>query len=285
MKIMKLKNILFISLLFLFTTIFYSCDRINENDYLIPVGESEWKGQRVLIEDFTGMDCPNCPAAATIAENLQGLFPGRVIVLANHVNRANAGNLCSPDSMTSSVGDEYFSTFFTGPMSLPMGMVNRINFSSNKLLDRSKWSDEVIKQMDQIPVFSLELTALYNSNNRLLTINTQTIPLSDLQGEYSMTVLITQNDIIAPQKDKTGIIKQYIHKHVLRASVTPASGSQLMSGAVEKNVTITKQYTFSVPAKWDKGGFVDMNNCSVIAFISNPATSEILQVAESKVIL
>lgn len=54
--------------------------------------------KRVLIEEFTGHLCPNCPEASHIAENLQQLYPGKITIIAIH--SGNFANLVSPNYMT-----------------------------------------------------------------------------------------------------------------------------------------------------------------------------------------
>ena len=40
--------------------------------------------QKVLIEDFTGFRCGNCPSAAETADNLYKAYKGKIIVIGIH---------------------------------------------------------------------------------------------------------------------------------------------------------------------------------------------------------
>src|SRR4051812_34556054 len=41
--------------------------------------------KNILIEDFTGVRCPNCPKSHQRAEKIADSFPGRIAITAIHV--------------------------------------------------------------------------------------------------------------------------------------------------------------------------------------------------------
>jgi hypothetical protein len=66
---MKLKNILLgaASAIAIFATV--ACQEVDPNDRLIYVKPAE-AGRAVLIEDFTGQNCKNCPNGTTIINDI-----------------------------------------------------------------------------------------------------------------------------------------------------------------------------------------------------------------------
>ena len=84
-----MKNTKHIITLFIITIIlsFNSCDII-EGPYMIdndttPIDTSTYV-KKVLIEDFTGHRCPNCPSAAEELAALQNYYEDKVIGIAIH---------------------------------------------------------------------------------------------------------------------------------------------------------------------------------------------------------
>jgi hypothetical protein len=60
--------------------LFAACDHIDENDRLIYV-EPESVKRCVLLEDFTGQKCVNCPRGTEVIEQLQETYPDNVIAV------------------------------------------------------------------------------------------------------------------------------------------------------------------------------------------------------------
>ena len=83
----KISGIL--ALLALSALLITSCDIIEE-PFLVPVAGSNdtipvvEKVRKVLLEDFTGQKCPNCPEAAEIAHNLKTIYGEQLILLTVH---------------------------------------------------------------------------------------------------------------------------------------------------------------------------------------------------------
>lgn len=100
---MKIKTLLYTTAAGLLTLA--SCDTVSENDRYIYVEEAEVQ-RCVLLEDFTGQQCPNCPNAAVETNKLQESYPNSVIAVAIHGGPLSPN---TPVSLKSHVGDLYYS--------------------------------------------------------------------------------------------------------------------------------------------------------------------------------
>ena len=90
---MKLKNILLgaASAIAIFATV--ACQEVDPNDRLIYVKPAE-VGRAVLIEDFTGQKCINCPNGTNAINNMKKpLIPRCITVLRSNVSPASRLNL------------------------------------------------------------------------------------------------------------------------------------------------------------------------------------------------
>ena len=79
---MKIKNFLLLSLA---AVAFAACDNISESERYGKDPVDVQKAKNVLIEDFTGQKCINCPKATDVIHELQGLYgEDHVIAVAIH---------------------------------------------------------------------------------------------------------------------------------------------------------------------------------------------------------
>ena len=102
-----------------------ACEVIPDGERFDPVGKIESR-RVVLLEEFTGVQCTNCPAAAKVAQSLLSEYPDNLVVVGLHGR--NTGDFGKPfeneqDFRISDV-EAYYDEF--GPTDgYPCGMVNR----------------------------------------------------------------------------------------------------------------------------------------------------------------
>ena len=103
----------FFAFIFTFSNIFQSCDVI-EGPFTeeIIVEECAEKCKKILLEDYTGHKCGNCPRAAEKAEELKEIYGVQLIPIAIHAGffASDFGGNFTTD-FTSIAGNEW-DTFF-----------------------------------------------------------------------------------------------------------------------------------------------------------------------------
>jgi hypothetical protein len=83
----------------------------------------------------------------------------------------------------------------------------------------------------------------------LLTVNTTSKFFSDASGDYYLSVLLVENDIIAYQE---GIGSTAHHMNVLRGSMsTSVFGDLIASGSIAKNSTYPKTFQKTLDVSWN----------------------------------
>lgn len=267
-----------------------ACDK-TDAPYLTPANNDEpgTGTKNVLLEEFTGIKCTNCPKAHSEARNIQLLNPGRVIIVSIH-----AGFFATPDGSglfttdyRTDEGNEINAAF--GVEENPTGMINRTKIGDAFLQGSDSWQSNIENELSKTANVTLTLPIEWNSSNRSLTINPSVNFLEDVQGKYNISVVITEDSLNSPQKNSdinfgtVPTINPYYHRHVLRKAVNGTWGEALNSGnSIAMGTTLSKSYTFVLPNSWDE------NHCSVVAYVSRmDEVSEkysVLQVAESHVI-
>jgi|ERR1051326_5324054 hypothetical protein len=273
---------------------FSSCDKVKMPYVKGSAGSTDTTGsniRKVLIEDFTGAKCGNCPTAAVTINTIKGIHPGKVISIAVHADfYAIPGAAPYTYDFRTTPGNDY--DVFFQPPSFPNGMINRKDYpSGGHWKSVSSWASIVDTLLALPSDASIEITNNYNSTTRNLTTNVKTKFLNPLNGTYKLMVALTEDSIVKPQTDYSQPAGQqdvlnYIHRHVLRDAITSTSwGDSVATGLIAAGDSITKTYNYTLPATYPatNGIAPNENLCYVIAYIYNAATYEVIQVEEKKI--
>jgi hypothetical protein len=113
----------------------------------------------------------------------------------------------------------------------------------------------------------LNVTAVYEENNRLLTIKVNGIKNEEFDAveEYAnLTVLLTEDGIVAPQnnREEGKYVNDYVHNGVLRTNVSEIWGDPVTWNGNK----FVKTYTIKLDDEWVK------DNMQVVAFLAKPFT-------------
>lgn len=234
---MKIKNIIssirnFKSLLLLggLVGILFSCSDIAEDERLIYV-EPAKAARNVLIEDFTGQRCVNCPKATEAIHEIQNIYGENVIAVAIHCGPFGGLSAKNNGLMTES-GKEYWSTWFEPTQGQPVAKINR-GAATN---DYENWSKLVKESLEQTTDVTINATADYTPGAPYLTLKATTRANSGRKAKIQ--AWLTEDDITAPQIMPDGSRNnEYVHQHVFRAVVNGAWGEEIVYGEDEQNFT------------------------------------------------
>lgn len=290
-----------------------SCDKI-ENPYpedssqaatcTEPTFDTNINTQRnVLLEDFTGHRCPNCPFATYSAIQLQNTLEGQgkhLIIVGEHVT-----NLAEPQSnpdgsfayeFRTEAGDNFgsltnsYSEFFggsTGFSYVPIGLVDRANYNSSVLVDVGDWSDAINARFSAPIGANLQMKTIYDQVSNKACIYVETEFVQNLTGDFNMVIYVLEDSIVTwqingPSGDPTyplnTNIEFYMHRHVLRKTVSGTWGTLVASGSVAIGETSVAGFNVDLDPTWNA------NHISFVAYVYDDATKEILQTIEHHLI-
>lgn len=234
--------------------------------------------QMVLLEDFTGHYCGNCPAGTDIIRQLETAYADRLIVIAVH-----AGNLSLPNppdfpmDFRTPDGNVLNSTFKNSLIGLPNGFVNRVTVNDGIVLNKDRWAEVVASELPKKPEVDLKVARTYDSTTRTVTLNVNVKYLEAGTANDNIAAVITESKIISDQLDyrlTNSHIDEYEFNHVYRAAVNGPWGEALSATAIAKGTTITKQLTYTLPAgkPWVPA------NCDVVVYVHrHNTTKQVLQ--------
>lgn len=269
-----------------------SCDKVNDPyNTSGPVGGGDTtvvKVRKVLLEDYTGHRCGNCPPAAVTAQTLKTTYGEKLVVMTIH-----AGFFAEPKAapygydFRNTVSDDYDNFFVDGAPN-PLGMVNRREYpANNHIKDFGEWGTLVGAALSEAPDAHIEITNLYNTTSRQLSTKVRTEFLNPLTGDYKLAVLLVEDSIVKPQKfyypapGKDSLT--YVHHHVLRDAISNDSwGDLIATGSVAAGDTVSVSLSYDLPLNF-KGLVPRENHCYVVAYVYNATTYEVIQVEEKKI--
>lgn len=279
-----MRNILFIILAVIFLQ---ACE---EKPVTIPEFQEIETGKVVLIEELTGVSCPNCPTGSKTVEAIADKYNDNIIVVGIH------GDFLSEPITKEGYESKYdlrtdagkFLEGYLAPwISKPCAYFNRVKKESDDFFGNSagggEWFSRAEEELNRDQVIGLNLTPEYDQDSRKLKLKVIVDPLVDLQGDYYVSVMITENNIIDSQKDADKIKTDYHHKHVLRDMITAYEGDPVGTSFSE-DVNVELNFEYTLPES--NGGIWKPKDVSAVVFISDltGSSKEILQAAEVHIV-
>jgi thiol-disulfide isomerase/thioredoxin len=231
------------SLILILSIFIISCDKIEPPYTNLNGGNGGTNDtiRKVLLEDFTGHTCTNCPSAHKLTSDLHQLYGDQLIIVAIHAGSfAKPRNAPYEADYRTAEGNSIFNFF--NVQSTPIGMVNRIKQTNGGfLVEKGAFATEVSKQLDSLPEepdLYIHLDPTFNATDSTLNLATETTFLNSLPaGKYNLCIMITEDDIISPQYNNDPSIGDvpeildYEHKHMLRGMVSPDFGDEILDGS------------------------------------------------------
>ncbi len=287
------KSILIFSLVF--TAFLQSCmevgpdinflpDIVNANDttFMAPVEQAV--PRKVLLEEFTGVRCVNCPLGHQRAKDIMATHPNKVYTVGLHT-----GLFSNPYNQTGLVSLHDFRLpeataieNLLGAQSYPSGAVDRKLFSTENfvILNINKWENYVNSQLTLPTPYKIELATSYDTTSRSLQVTATTKLTSTSTDTVNISVMILENNITDIQLTPQGIDTFYNHQHVLRAMFTPVGGSSFNVPDLNAGRVIVRNFTGVLPA------IINEREVEILVFIHRVGSSskEILQVEGVKLV-
>lgn len=222
-------------------------------DYTVTAIVMDPSGKTVLLHDYTGVKCVNCPAAAEIAHQLQNQYDGRLVVMSVHAGYQATPFPDSPDFRTEE-GDDWYN----GNNSNPLGSVNRVKLLSGYTLQASAWTDAVTSAFTEPQTIEARVFNTYNETTRQLIANIAAMELEEVTGDLSVTVCLIEDNIVGKQVTPSGLATDYVHRHVFRTTLNGTYGEDL---SFDDNHLYTKSFYLTLPETYNA------DNCYVVAYI------------------
>lgn len=236
-----------------------SCDVAPDERFVYE--EPVTRQRTVLLMDFTGQKCVNCPEAHEVMQQLVQQYGDTALItvsihagaLATSVDRTNfeRNNI----GLMIAEGDAMNNAF--GINTWPVGVVDRINAPGAGMLV-PEWAGAVRDAVGKPAYVHIAANASLKEN----VISVDTRVTSTTNGDFSLQVWVLEDSIKARQETKQGRVDDYIHNNVLRYvayDVKEGFPITLEKGVESRNTCdITVKYTDK--ERWNTA------NLSVVCF-------------------
>jgi len=270
-----------------------ACNKIDTSTEVftitMPVTVTQWDPdyaktvvQKIYVEEFTGHTCIYCPNGAAILKTIMEEDP-TIIATAIHCTSLAAPLTQPPfdNDYRTPMGDRICSDFkITG---LPKAMINRKGNGANGWeFDRNKWRS-TIAGIDRNNVKAgIQLQCHIDTVKQVIEAQVAVTIIKNIPNPVQLCLLLQQDGFISGQLNGNQEILDYEHTHVLRAGFNGNYGMKLTSDGVVKeqfkySVAFKLAYSNSFPNSFLP---LKMENCSVVAYLLDMTTKEVVQVEE-----
>ncbi len=234
-------------------------------------GTLEPTGKTVLIKDFTGARCVNCPDAATYAHNLQHqLGEDHIFIMSVHAGFLAQPMGSFPDFLTDE-GTEWYNNHDSNPVFA----VDHVALTDGNTLNVNQIDAPVAAALAEEQSFEIQVKPNYDETSRQLNVEVNALALADKEGEFSITVSLVEDHIIGWQTTTGGVDREYDFRNVLRGTLNGAYGDEFATSGVEANETFRFNYSTDLNADYNA------DECYLMVYIAQG--DKILQTAVAKV--
>jgi hypothetical protein len=281
----------------------YGCDKVDAPyreevvapDFCSTGIDDSIPNKKVLVEDYTGHGCGNCPDAGIyLNDTLKPLYNHCLVVISVHAGffAGTCPNALVCLSMPNPPAGSFETDFNTVPGSAwntffgisgnPKGMVDRIDYpNGSHSKTYNAWGPAIATELEKDAKAKIKISNSFNQASNSVNVSVESEFVDNLQGDYKLQVVITEDSLIDWQlwynHQPDEYVPDYIHRHVLRDGLNTTWGETISTGAVAKGTIVTKNYNYTINSSWN------VNHCNIVAFIYDDATKEVLQVEEQPV--
>ncbi len=266
---------------------FLSCEEIPPvvTGSMGPVGpppDVEQQERQVLIEEFTGVRCVNCPAGSAAIEDLRGLHGHRLVAVSLHAGEFAPPYSASAFDFRTSEGEQILS-YLGEPFGYPTAAVNRRLFENefDLQLGQAQWAGFIAEELAVAPKVKIDIEPAFNAVTRNLSVQVTLYVQEDITDpEVRLSVMISESNIVDLQLTPASATPKpdYSHQHVLRGMMTNFDGAPITETLAVQAV-IERNFNLTLPVGWKEG------DCHVVAFVHLSGDSkEVLQAHEEEVI-
>jgi len=249
--------------------------------------------RNVLLEDFTGHKCPNCPLGNVKAEEAEENHPDRVFAVSIHQGANNDNSLqvtlatcgdtiANPESefchdFITEEGVEIGSEFATGFgfNGNPSGTVNRIIFEGQNMFSfYTLWEDRVNTVLDTDPVVSLQTASNYFESSNGLYLHVEAEFLEPYETGVNIVTYVIENEIIAWQDSVGTNVEHYHHHNVFIGCIDGLAFGKSLGTTFTVENKISTDYSYKIPDG------LTPDDIHFVTYVYDVETYEILQVVK-----
>lgn len=219
------------------------------------------ENKKVILEEFTGINCVYCPQGHAIAKQIQDNNPGNVFLINVHQGGFATPSGNQPDFRTPFGNGIVNQSYSGGGFGYPSGTVNRHNFPGMEMtnagttaMGRDKWSAASNIILQEASYVNVALESEVDFQTRQMTINVEVYYTGNSpENTNKLNVVLLQNNTLGPQTGG-GMGNNYVHMHRLIDMITGQWGEDITTTTA--GTFVSKTYNYTIPE--------DLNNIPIV---------------------
>lgn len=234
--------------------------------------------QKILIEEYTGFKCTNCPDGARKIADLLTIYGDTLVPVSIHsgtfAEPGESGGHSYVTDFRTVAGDDYNTTFLEPGSPYPSAVINRTRFNSLYVQKKENWqtiiNSEISNSTSTVPV--LKVHTFYSEESHSLYCEASILFNESSSTNYGIVFLLIEDNIIDVQLDGGTFVEDYDHHHVLREALSNPFGDPVNATSVSigEEITVGSDY-LELDAFWKA------NDCEVVAVLVDLSSSEVKQ--------
>ena len=267
---MKKLSLIFATLALMFFAM--GCDKIDINNTHKPY-EPISGNKTVLIKDFTGARCVNCPEAAETVHEMQYLLgEDRIFILSVH-----AGFLAQPMGNFPDFLTEEGTIWYNNHDSNPLFSVDHVALTDGNTLSVEQIGVPVLEALEEVQLFDIETYATYDETSRHMDVKNYFYPMGDGDGKYYATVCLVEDSIVGWQTIPGGVDREYVFRNVFRGTLNGVDGQLVTNGSFYVDDTFTSTCSIEIDSTYNA------DQCYVLTYIYDYNDGKIMHTVMEKI--
>ena len=249
-----------------------------DSSYLASVETPQTKN--VLIEEVTGVTCTNCPDGAKQLKSIIAQNGGKGVMVAIHGTLFAIPYNENKYDFRTVKGEEIINAL--GQPALPAAAIDRQADGLGVFYrGKSEWSTIFSSRAATTTPVNIHLSGSYVTDSNSYELIAKVAFTQDYADKLNLTVYVMEDGLIDYQLDNQVKIPDYKHDHVFRDCITNIAGTPLNFADKKAGRVLQKKITFKPTIDTGVNAW-NLDNCHIVAYVTNPDTKEVLHVEEIK---
>ena len=242
----------------------------------LPVSTTP-ENKKVILEEYTGIHCPACPAGHKVAGDIKKNAPNDVFLINIHTGGyavPKAGEIDLRTSFGATIAGQ------TGLTGYPAGVIDRRNFPGSEQgsvsgilsTSRSNWATAANVVLAESSYVNVACEATIDTVSRLMIVKVEAyFTGTGAPTAMNLNVALTQDHIEGVQSgsaaNPANVLPngKYSHDHALRHMITGQWGEVVKT--TDQGATVKRTYVYTIPT--DIAGVpVILADLEIVAFIA-----------------
>ncbi len=249
--------------------------RLLDTTYLdMNIPEPDYK--KVLLEEFTGVNCNNCPKGHEAVHDIEAAMGDTLVAVSIQNDNPLAKPFEGYPDFRTEEGIQ-LSQALGGSFAIPCASIDRVLFPGQNqvvLYSKNSWKTFAQKEAKRSVPCNVNIETQYNEISRKSVIHVEVHFLEDVDTSCNLSIMVIEDHIISPQRmPDNSVDSNYDHRNTLRDMLTPTFGS-IVNNTTERGRVVVREYEYDVPEDFQA------DELKIVAFVHYIGSSQrVLQAA------